>query len=198
MASAVAQGSDSHDAPLLFVLPCESSVRLCLPPSFLSARCLRGKVSLPFPLPYFRALSLFHSLFRTRWAQRSVSFRSSGCVCRRLSRSFLIRNETHFTRSFFPLPLCPRCQTTPHYCPCFCDAHPPSSYLVTPPLSPSTLICKLTSLHITRRPTYIWSFQRSLLCPFVSDSFIFSFPLLTSTSHRCFTPCVALRSFTRH
>lgn len=46
MASAASHGSDSHDAPLLFVLLCESSVRLCLPRSFLSARCLRGKVLL--------------------------------------------------------------------------------------------------------------------------------------------------------
>lgn len=46
MASAAAHGSDSHDAPLLFVLLCESSARLCLPRLFLSARCLRGKVLL--------------------------------------------------------------------------------------------------------------------------------------------------------
>lgn len=49
VAAAAAQGSDSHDAPRLFVLPCGSSARLCLAPPSLSARCLRGKVSLPAP-----------------------------------------------------------------------------------------------------------------------------------------------------
>lgn len=47
--AAAARGSDSHDAPRLFVLPCGSSARLCLAPPSLSARCLRGKVSLPAP-----------------------------------------------------------------------------------------------------------------------------------------------------
>lgn len=46
MASVAAQGSDSHDAPLLFVLLCESSAQLCLPFTFHSARCLSGKVSI--------------------------------------------------------------------------------------------------------------------------------------------------------
>lgn len=46
MASVAAQGSDSHDAPLLFVLLCESSAQLCLPFPFHSARCLSGKVSI--------------------------------------------------------------------------------------------------------------------------------------------------------
>lgn len=64
LVSVAAQGSDSHNAPLLFVLLCVSCVRLCLPFSFLPARCLGGKVLLPslFPtsnLSFF--LSLFHS-----------------------------------------------------------------------------------------------------------------------------------------
>lgn len=48
-AAATERGSDSHDASRLFVLPCGSSARLCLAPPSLSARCLRGKVSLPAP-----------------------------------------------------------------------------------------------------------------------------------------------------
>lgn len=62
MASAAAHGSDSHDAPLLFVLLCESGARLCLPRPFLSARCLRGKVLL---FSFSSALDLSHSSIHT-------------------------------------------------------------------------------------------------------------------------------------
>lgn len=75
MASAAAHGSDSHDAPLLFVLLCESSVRLCLPRSFLSARCLRGKVLL---FSFSTALDLSRaSIHSTHWTALFTSFSPS-------------------------------------------------------------------------------------------------------------------------
>lgn len=116
MASAVAQGSDSHDAPLLFVLPCESSVQLCLPLSFLSARCLRGKVSL-FSLLSSTELShsFIHSLIPIGPCCPFLSLPSLVSCC--VFTFLLIRNETllHSFVSFFAL--CPHYQTTPHYCP---------------------------------------------------------------------------------
>lgn len=103
MASVATQGSDSHDAPLLFVLLCESSVRLCLPLSFLSARCLRGKVSLSSLSSTFRPLSLFHSLLNTHWALLSTSFAPLSVVRCLLPPSQ--RNSSSLTHSSFaPCP----------------------------------------------------------------------------------------------
>lgn len=64
MASVAAQGSDSHDAPPLFVLLCESSVRLCLPLS-CSSRLVASEArsrSLPSPLLQTLSRSFIHSL----------------------------------------------------------------------------------------------------------------------------------------
>lgn len=78
MASAAAHGSDSHDAPLLFVLLCESSVRLCLPRSFLSARCLGGKVLLfSFSSALDLSLALPFTALSTRWTALFTSFTPS-------------------------------------------------------------------------------------------------------------------------
>lgn len=105
MASEVAQGSDSHDAPLLFVLPCESSARLCLPLSFLSARCLRGKVSLSsFSSTSELSHSFIHSSIPIGHCCPFLSLLLLPCV------AFYV--PTWFVHS--SLAPRPRCQTTQH------------------------------------------------------------------------------------
>lgn len=106
-------------------LPCESSVRLCLPLSFLSARCLRGKVSLlSLSSTSQRSHSFIHSLkpIVVRWC---------------LYPSFLIRNETPL-HSFFlcHLPLCSKIWS------------PLPDYLVDPAPLWVSLVIVLLSCHI--------------------------------------------------
>lgn len=103
MASVAVQGSDSHNAPLLFVLLCEKQCA-ALSASLVPLGSLPQRQGLAlFPLLLFRPLSLFLSLFNTHRALLSISLTPLlGVHC--LLPSVLIHSKTVLHSFILPLP----------------------------------------------------------------------------------------------
>lgn len=168
MASVAAQGSDSQNAPLLFVLLCESGMPLCLPLSFPSARCLRGKVSLSSSDLSHSSIHFLMPIGHCRPVLQLRLLHAWNC----LIPSLLIhlKRSTHW---FFlcTLPVC----LLPHICtsflffsrhviPCvymnaFPSFEPLHISLVTPRASHASLETDLRSVHLFYRFLYFERFS---------------------------------------
>lgn len=142
MASLVVQGSDSHNAPLLFVLLCEKQCA-ALSASFVPLGSLPQRQGLAlFPL-LFRPLSVFLSLFNTHWVLLSISLTPVvGAYC--LSSFVLIHNETLLHLLILPLR---KNVNINDFCVCVYDLYPLPSFFGHPSsvYSLLPLTCKLTS-----------------------------------------------------